>query len=132
MLTINEALALLRSRMDEEDRARAAHDAAKSATAEAEIDVLALMREMGMDKAGSRVASPESGLTVTLRDKWKAKYDPERWGDIVDWMRSIGRDDLVQRRLNDSKIMDLVDNGVALPDGLAVESFTQLEVRRAR
>jgi hypothetical protein len=38
----------------------------------------------------------------------------------------------VQRRLTDAKVLELVRNGVALPWGLEVESYRDIQVRRVR
>jgi len=38
---------------------------------------------------------------------------------------------LIQRRLNDSKVLELVDNGVPLPDGLTIEGYDDLAFRRS-
>ena len=69
-------------------------------------------------------------MRIAVRQKWRAQYDPEKWSDIVKWCADNGHDYLIQRRLTDSKVMDLVDNGVSLPDGLTVQPFTDLDFRR--
>lgn len=82
--------------------------------------------ETGIDKASG------SGLTASLRDRMKAKYDPEKWEQIVAWAVSSGHDHIVQRRLTDAAVVELVTNGIVLPDGLSVESFTDIDVRRTK
>lgn len=90
-----------------------------------EADIQRKMEEMGIESVA------QDGVNLTLRKKWRAKYEPELWGDIVKWAASSGLDYVVQRRLNDAKIMELVDNGIALPQGLTVESYNDLAFRRS-
>jgi hypothetical protein len=90
-----------------------------------EQDIQFKMEELGIDSAS------EDGVSVTTKVKFRAKYEPELWSDIVKWAASSGLDYVVQRRLNDAKIMELVDNGVPLPQGLTVESYNDLAFRRS-
>lgn len=80
----------------------------------------------GVDRASAH------GLTVSLREKWRAKYIPDLWQRVVAWAISEGHSQIVQRRLTDAAVMELVDNGVPLPEGLSVEPFTDLDVRRTK
>lgn len=80
----------------------------------------------GVDKASAH------GLTVSIREKWRAKYDPEKWPGVVAWAIGEGHAQIVQRRLTDAAVMELVDNGVPLPDGLSVEPYKDLDVRRTK
>lgn len=80
----------------------------------------------GVDKASAH------GITVSIREKWRAKYTPELWPGVVEWAITHGHSHIVQRRLTDAAVMELVDNGVILPDGLSVESFKDLDVRRTK
>lgn len=102
--------------------------AAKSARAlldDMETDINAKMRELGIESAS------EDGVSISTKTKWRARYDPDLWGDIVKWAAANGVAYIVQRRMNDAKIMELVDNGVALPEGLSVESYQDLAFRRS-
>lgn len=60
----------------------------------------------------------------------RATYDPQKWRDICRWAGETGNDFIIQRRLTDAKVMSLVDAGIALPDGLGVESYTKVSARR--
>ncbi len=90
-----------------------------------EADIQRKMEEMGIESVA------QDGVSLTIRKKFRAKYEPEMWSDIVKWAASSGLDYVVQRRLNDAKIMELVDNGVPLPQGLTVESYNDLAFRRS-
>ncbi len=72
-----------------------------------------------------------AGLTLTVNRKWYAKYDPALWPVIVEWAGTQGMSHLVQRRLNDKAVMELVDSGKGLPAGLGVESVLDLQFRRS-
>lgn len=97
----------------------------RSLLVDIETDIESKMKELGIESAS------EDGVSVSTKTKWRAKYEPELWGDIVKWAASSGLDYVVQRRLNDAKIMELVDNGIALPQGLTVESYNDLAFRRS-
>jgi hypothetical protein len=90
-----------------------------------EEEIHSKMQELGIESAS------EDGVSVSTKTKWRAKYEPELWGEIVKWAANSGLDYVVQRRLNDAKIMELVDNGIALPQGLTVESYNDLAFRRS-
>lgn len=70
------------------------------------------------------------GLSITVRHKFRARYEPEKWNDIFAALAASGHSHLVKRQLVDSRVMDLVDSGVPLPDGLSVEPYTDLSIRR--
>lgn len=91
-------------------------------------DILARMEAEGMVADGDQVKG--GGVTATIQKKWRARHEPSAWPSILAWATREGYTDLVQKRLTDSKVMDLVDSGVALPDGLNVEPFTDLACRR--
>lgn len=71
------------------------------------------------------------GLTVRFDPAaTRCRYEPERWPDIVRWAVATDNVHIIQRRMTDAKILELVTNGTALPEGLTVESYTALSVRR--
>jgi hypothetical protein len=102
--------------------------AAKSARSlldDIEADISGKMAVLGIESAS------EDGVSISTKTKWRARYDPDLWGDIVKWAAANGVAYIVQRRMNDAKIMELVDNGIALPEGLSVESYQDLAFRRS-
>ena len=92
-------------------------------------EALAYMTREGLTRDGDKISA--GGITLTRADKWRPAYDPEKWTSIVKWAIESGNDHIVQRRLSASPIMELVDAGVPLPDGLSVESYTELSHRRS-
>lgn len=72
-----------------------------------------------------------AGLTVSFDPAaFRAKYDPAKWSDVVKWAVETGNDFIVQRRLSDAKVVELFDGGVALPDGLSLENYVKVSIRR--
>jgi hypothetical protein len=80
----------------------------------------------GADKASAH------GLTASIQIKDRAKYNPADWPSIVRWAVESGNDHIVQRRLTDAKVVELIRNGVSLPWGLTVESYRDIRVTRTR
>lgn len=70
-----------------------------------------------------------SGLSITISDKMRPRYDPDHWKGIVRWAVDTNNDHIIQRRITGAKLEELVDNGVALPEGLTLESYEDLSVR---
>lgn len=79
-----------------------------------------------VDGAGSK----SGGITVTVREKWRTRYNPEHWPAIVAWAAATGNQHVIQRRLSDKPVMELLDAGTSLPEGLTVESYKDLDFRR--
>jgi hypothetical protein len=84
-----------------------------------------MMTEQGLDRTSS------SGLTLSVVTKLKARCEPDKWPSVVRWAVENGYDHIVQRRLTDAKVLELVDNGIALPDGLGVETYPDLSIKKA-
>lgn len=124
MATISELLAQYRKHKDRIDEIAAEEAQIRDMMGIIERSIMDTMKDAGLEKATA------AGVTVTRGEKWRAKYDPEKWAGIVKWCAETGRDYLIQRRLTDSRVMELVDNGTALPEGLTVESFPNLAFRR--
>lgn len=71
----------------------------------------------------------DGNLSISVQEKMRAKYDPEKWRDIVKWDldNDIGA---VQRRLTDAKIEALIAEGVPFPEGLTLEPVKRVSHRR--
>lgn len=63
-------------------------------------------------------------------DAIRVRYDPEKWSDIVKWAVTSDNLHIIQRRLTDAKILSLVTEGTALPDGLTLDNYTKVSFRR--
>ncbi len=94
-----------------------------------EREIMAAMESAGQTEDGDKVAA--NGITATLQHKWRAKYAPEMWPKIMAWATQNGHTDIVQRRLTDSKIVELFDQGAAFPEGLSMEPYRILAFRRS-
>ena len=73
----------------------------------------------------------EIGMSVTVKKDMRAKYDPEHWDEIVRWAGATGNIDCIHRRLSDSKIKALLEEGVRFPRGLTLESYEKISYRRS-
>jgi hypothetical protein len=60
----------------------------------------------------------------------RAKYEPEQWNNIAQWAVATHNEHIIQRRLSDAKIVELIDSGVELPAGLSVEQYVKISIRR--
>ena len=55
---------------------------ARALLADMEMDIQSKMKDLGIESAS------EDGVSVTTKTKWRAKYEPELWSDIVKWAAS--------------------------------------------
>lgn len=115
----------LRQIKDDKERLAAEEKRLNEAEARIMAELLDYHAQSGVDSLKG------GGVTVSFDDEaMRAKYDPEKWANIVKWAAETGNDHIVQRRLTDSRVVELVANGVALPDGLTLETYTKVSVRR--
>ncbi len=127
-MTLTDKIAALREGLDEMDRINSEKSARQKKNDELEADILKDMADQGMVNDGDKMTA--CGLTVTRQDKQRAAYDPDKWADVVRWAVATGNDHIIQRRLTDKKVVDLVENGIALPEGLRIDIVTELSTRR--
>jgi len=80
-------------------------------------------RESGLDtfKGG--------GMSISFNDALRAKYEPEKWPQIVRQLVADGNEHLIQRRLTDAKVEELALTS-GLPEGLSLEPYRKISVRR--
>lgn len=122
-------LAKYRDRLDALDAANEAVKNARAAVDEVECEIRNELESSGEWQDGCGIKAP--GITVNVVQKWRAKYDPALWPKLVAWAGAHDMAHCVQRRLNDKAIMELVDSGTPLPEGLTVEAFLDMTFRRA-
>lgn len=127
--TIAELAAEYRRLWDESDALTAKQKDINARMGDIERDIREAMKNAGKVNDGD--ADTVAGvMRMTIRQKWRAGYEPDKWSDIVRWCVENGYDYLIQRRLSDAKVMDLVDNGISLPDGLQVSPYEDVDFRR--
>ncbi len=86
---------------------------------------------LDIQKSSGLSSFADFGVSVTFdTGAFRAKYDPEKFNDVMKWAVETGNEFIIQRRLTDAKILGLIDEGVSLPEGLSVESYTKISVRR--
>jgi len=70
-------------------------------------------------------------VTVSVNnDALRAKYNPETWPEIIKWAVETSNDHIIQRRLTDAKVVELFNAGTEFPDGLSLEQYAKLSIRR--
>lgn len=119
---LDEKIALLKAAIDEGDRINALKSENHAVREALEREILEQLKDD--DKMS------HAGLTVYRKEKPRATYQPEKWDAIAAWAMETGNMHIIQRRLTDSRVEDLVQNGVPLPDGLAIEYVPELGTRR--
>ena len=85
---------------------------------------------IGFSEQSGLTAFATEGMGITIREKLRAKYDPEKWDELMKWAAANDKTYLIQRRLSDTKVVELVENGEPLPDGLSLEPFSTVSYRR--
>ena len=127
-MTLAELLAekrAVRDRIDNLNELLSGHIAEDAALNE---KILSAMTAQGMTGDGAKLSA--GGMTVTRRTKWRASYEPEKWEGVVRWALDSGHVGIFHRRLTDSRVMELFDSGIGLPDGLSVKSYPALDFRK--
>ena len=120
-----ELLTALRSIIDQREQLAEQDSRLVKQKSQLEHQLLAFHELTGVDSVTG------GGLSVSFDDAaMRAKYDPERWPAIVRWAIETGNDHIIQRRLTDAKVLDLIENGTALPEGLTVENYVKISTRR--
>lgn len=119
----------LRTIRDRKDELTAQLKDLNEAERDAEKNLLDSMAAAGFSKPGDKV-STEYG-TAIRQEKWRAKYDPEKWPEFFKWCAENDRTDLIQRRTADARILELQDKGLPMPPGVELEPYTDLLFRRS-
>jgi hypothetical protein len=122
---LNSLLLKFKERKDALDEAEAVAKAIRAEASELEDQILEVLNTLDLDSVAI------DGISAKRVTKWRAKYVPDQWSAIVSWAVANGYDYLVQRRLNDTKVLELVDGGIQLPEGLSMETYTDLSFRRS-
>lgn len=122
--TIGELLTAKADLHDRRDELNSLLSEVNKGIAEADDAIIARLAETGTTKAAN------DRLSVSITKKWRATYDPEKWDAIVRSLVDAGYGHVIQRRMTDAKVLEMFDNGVALPDGLRLEAFDDLSHRR--
>lgn len=90
-----------------------------------------MRRQKLTEKDGSVFALKGVGKLTVEKDKCSFRYDPDKWNDLVEWASSTGNQHIIQRRLNDSMIEDLVDVGVELPAFITPKFYDDIKFGKA-
>ena len=123
-MSIQTTLEALRAVFDEKDRVAQRDAELSKMKAELEGELRRFHETSGLDQFRG------AGLTISVSEKLRATYEPEQWANIAKWAVDTGHEYIIQRRLTDKKVLELIDNGVPLPDGLTVKGYTDISIRR--
>lgn len=123
--TIADMLADLRAVKDRKDELNAALKEENQKESEFEGEILAALEASGVDKASLKGAGTAARVV-----KWRAAYEPEQWDALVKWCAENNRTDLVQRRLADSRLLEMMDQGKELPAGVTMKPYPEVSFRR--
>lgn len=120
-----ELLADLRSIIDQREELARQDRELSGRKAYLERKLLAYHETTGIEKITS------SGMSVSFNGQaMRARYDPEKWIDIVKWAVDTNNLQIIQRSTSDAKIVDLVVHGTPLPEGLTLENYVKISCRR--
>lgn len=122
--TIGAALAELRSLSDEID----SHTAALKNLNQRWDELERFLEEQG-ETLGLRSFS-DGGITASLTTDLRVSYDPAQWDGLLKWAIETGNTGVVQRRLGDRVLKDLLDAGQAIPPGITFHPYTKVSIRR--
>lgn len=123
--TPDELLTRLRNVMDEQDTTNQ-----RLSELRAERDAIEA-KLLDLHKTTKLTTFANDVLTVNVAPNTiRVGYEPEQWESIVKFFVDAGRIDVVQRRLSESKVLELLDSGAELPPGLKFDGYTKISVRR--
>lgn len=123
--TLGELIAEFRTAIDAHEEADRAAKDLRAKRDDCERRVMTAMENAGLEKTNA------AGLSLSVVQKFRARYEPEKWQSLMRWAVDTGHEYLIQRRLTDTKVMELVDAGEPLPEGLSVEPYKDLNFRRS-
>lgn len=122
---VSVLLAELRGLIDERERLAEEDRRLSKRKSEIESSLLSFHDASGLEQMAG------AGLTVRFDPAaTRVRYDPEKWDSVVAWAVQTKNFQIIQRRTSDAKVMSLIEEGVALPEGLSIETFTGISVRR--
>jgi hypothetical protein len=122
---VGDLLKELRSIRDEREKLSERQTALGKREEELKGELIAFHNQHGVERVS------DHGLTVWFNDRaMRARTDPEQWGAIFRWAVETGNTHIFHRRVTDSKVAGLVEEGVPLPEGLTLEIFCDVGVRR--
>ena len=127
-MDITELLTEYRRLRDQSDELAAQKSGLEKQMDGLERRILSAMTDAGLTAEGSLVRG--GGCTAARRIKWRAKIGEGQWDAFLKWATDNDRGYLVQKRVTDAKVLELVDAGIALPDMVTLDSYESLDIRR--
>lgn len=122
--SVGDLLADLRRIRDEKDRLNEQLSALNKQEDALKAKLLSYHEASGLD----RVANDQ--LTVSFKESIRGKVDPERWKEFFAWAVATGNTHVCYRQISSTKLAELAQNGEALPEGVTLETYTDVNIRR--
>lgn len=133
---ISELAACIAKLRGEKDRCDAELSVIKGKIDETEFKMRSAMEAQGFEEGAS---VKMCGLRFTLRTKMRGACEPDKWlnvlkfaanGIVVDG-KLVVYHNLIHRRMTDSVLVDMAENGIPWPEGVRMEPVKMLEIRSA-
>jgi hypothetical protein len=84
------------------------------------------------DTVGVDTIKVDGVLSVSVKQSLRIGYDKEKWDDLVRWAAASGNSHIVQRRISERPVKELIDTlGHEFPAHLfTMEEFNKVSTRR--
>ncbi len=114
----------LRALLDQNDELNAEQARLRKRRTQIEDAIRRHSEDTGVNRFGN------DHLNVTVSEDMVASYDPDHWNELVKWAVETGNLQVIQRRVSTRPVLDLIDSGSELPEGLKLEPQIKVNVRR--
>jgi hypothetical protein len=114
----------LRELLDEKDDLNNTLSKVNKRREEVEYLIQQLAERTGLDSFSNDV------LTVSVKKDTVVSYEPERWNDMVAWAVATNNLHIIQRRVSTKPVLELIDNGIEMPEGIKFTEMTRVNTRR--
>ena len=123
-VSAGDLLTELRQLLDKRDEVNLTVAAINERRNQVEYELQKLAERTGLDSFSNDV------LTVSVKTETVVGYDPEYWGSLMEWAVRTNNTHIIQRRVSTRPVMELVDNGIEMPEGIKFETITKVNTRR--
>lgn len=123
---MEQLLTELRAIIDEREQLAEQDRKLSARKAQIERDIQRFSETHGVNKFSG------GGLSVSVQDKLRVTYVPEEWPNFLRWAIETGNDHLIQRRITENKVLDLMASGTVVPAELVkTEAYRKVSIRRS-
>lgn len=119
---IGKELAEMRRLLDEKERHNAELSEINKAIAKIENRISDYCEKVGVDQI-----KVDGVLSVSVKKTLRIGYDKDRWDSLVEWAAATGNHHIVQRRISERPVKELMDT---LGDNFPAHLFTYDEYNK--